>query len=74
MIDSGFQDVLGQAKKMLAESPIQELHLLRLERQGDAVTISGKLSNFYLKQKAQETIRSATRGVYVRNMIRVESS
>ena len=73
MIDSGFQDVLGQAKKMLAESPIQELHRLGLERQGDSVTLSGQLSNYYLKQQAQETIRSATRGVYVRNLIRVES-
>ena len=74
MIDSGFQDVLGQAKKMLAESPLQELHRLRVERQGDSVTLSGQLSNYYLKQKAQETIRPATRGFYVRNSIRVESS
>jgi hypothetical protein len=74
MIDSGFQDVLRQAKKMLADSPLQELHLLGLERQGDSVTLSGRLSNYYLKQQAQETIRPATRGVYVRNLIRVESS
>jgi hypothetical protein len=74
MIDSGFQDVVRQAKKMLAESPFQELRQIGLERHGDAVTLSGQLSNYYLKQKAQETIRSATRGFYVRNMIRVGSS
>jgi len=74
MIDSGFQDVLRQAKKMLAESPLPELHRLGLDRQGDSVTLSGQLSNYYLKQQAQETIRPATRGVYVRNLIRVESS
>ncbi len=74
MIDSGFQDVLRQAQKMLADSPLQELHRLGLDRQGDSVTLSGQLSNYYLKQKAQETIRPATRGVYVRNLIRVESS
>lgn len=74
MIDSGFQNVLGQAKKMLDESPLHELHRLRLERQGNTVLISGQLSNFYLKQKAQETIRSATRGIHVRNLARVEST
>jgi hypothetical protein len=74
MIDSGFQDVLKQAKKMLSESPLPELRRLGLDRQGDSVTLSGQLSNYYLKQKAQETIRPATRGVYVRNLIRVESS
>ena len=74
MIDSGFQDVVRQAKKMLADSPLQELHRLGLDRQGDAVTLSGQLSNYYLKQQAQETIRPATRGVYVRNLIRVEST
>jgi hypothetical protein len=72
MINSGFQDALGQAKKLLAESPIQELHRLRIEQQGETLTVSGRLSNFYLKQQAQETIRPATRGLQVRNAVRVE--
>jgi hypothetical protein len=72
MIDTGFQDVLGQAKKLLAESPIPELHRLCLEQSGETITLSGLLSNFYLKQQAQETIRPAMCGFYVRNLVRVE--
>lgn len=74
MIDSGFHDVLGQAKKLLSESPLQELHRLRIEQRGETITLSGKLSNFYLKQQAQETIRSAARGLQVNNLVRVGSS
>jgi hypothetical protein len=72
MIDSGFQDVLGQARKLLNESPISQLHRLRLNVHGETVTLSGRLPNFYLKQQAQETIRPATRGWNVRNAIRVD--
>ncbi len=73
MIDTGFQDVLGQAKKLLAESPIQELHRLHLEQSGETIRLSGMLSNFYLKQQAQETIRPAMRGLHVQNVVRVGS-
>jgi hypothetical protein len=73
LIDSGFQDVLGQAKKLLAESPIAELKRIRLEQHGETITLSGRLSNFYLKQQAQETIRPAMRGLRVRNAVRVDS-
>lgn len=72
MIDSGFQDILGQAKKILSASPFEEIRNLQIQRQGDLVTLSGQLPNFYLKQLAQESIRPATRGFSVRNLIEVE--
>lgn len=73
MIDTGFQDVVGQAKKLLADSPHNELHRLELQQSGETITLSGLLSNFYLKQQAQETIRPAMRGLHVRNLVRVGS-
>jgi hypothetical protein len=72
MIDSGFQDVLGQAKKMLNESPFAALRVLQVEQRGELVMLHGKVDTFFLKQLAQETVRSATRGIEMINAIRVE--
>ena len=47
MIDSGFQDVLGQAKKMLNDSPFQALHGLRVEQSGDHVMLRGNVESFF---------------------------
>lgn len=72
MIDSGFQDVLGQAKKMLDDSPFQELRALKVDHVGEQVRLQGQVGSFFLKQLAQETIRSATRGIEMINDISVE--
>ena len=74
MIDSGFQDVLGQAKKLLNESPFQALHMLQVEQLGDNVLLMGKVESFFLKQLAQETVRSATRGIEMINNLAVHQS
>jgi hypothetical protein len=74
MIDSGFQDVLGQAKKLLNDSPFAALHFLQVERDGELVTLKGHVDTFFLKQLAQETVRSATRGIEMINEILVEPS
>ena len=71
MIDSGFQDVLGHAKKMLNESPFHALRTLHVEQFGDQVLLEGMVSSFLLKQLAQETVRSATRGIEMVNRIAV---
>ena len=71
MIDSGFQDVLGQAKKMLNDSPFHALHELRVEQLGDQVLLKGRVASFFLKQLAQETVRSATRGIEMVNEVLV---
>ena len=71
MIDSGFQDVLGHAKKMLNESPFPALRELNVEQLGEHVLLKGRVSSFFLKQLAQETVRSATRGIEMVNDVAV---
>lgn len=71
MIDSGFQDVLGHAKKMLNESPFPALRELKVEQLGEHVLLKGRVSSFFLKQLAQETVRSATRGIEMVNEVAV---
>lgn len=71
MIDSGFQDVLGQAKKLLHDSPFHALRTLRVEQAGDLVLLKGHVESFFLKQLAQETVRSATRGIEMQNEVTV---
>lgn len=73
MIDSGFQDVLGQAKRLLEESPFQSLRTVEVEFHEDRFTLKGDVPSFYLKQLAQETVRSATRGIDVSNDILVKA-
>ena len=74
MIDSGFQDVLGQAKKMLNESPFHSIRILQVEQLGDQVLLKGHVESFFLKQVAQETVRSATRGIEMVNHVAVDLS
>ena len=74
MIDSGFQDVLGQAKKLLNESPFHALRMLHVELLGDNVMLMGLVESFFLKQLAQETVRSATRGIEMINNVAVHQS
>lgn len=71
MIDSGFHDALGQARKLLAESPFEPLHHVRVEGRGDAICLKGQVASYYLKQLAQETVRTATRGVTLVNSLSV---
>jgi hypothetical protein len=74
MIDSGFQDVLGQATKMLHDSPFTALRDLRVEQEGELVLLRGRVDSFFLKQLAQETVRSATRGLEMINEVHVDDS
>lgn len=72
MIDTGFQNVVCQARKLLHESPFAELHAIDVEQRGDQVCLRGEVRTFFLKQLAQETVRSATRGFEVNNELLVE--
>jgi osmotically-inducible protein OsmY len=73
MIDSGFHDCLGQARKLLMDSPIHELRTIEVESKGEEIHLRGSVGSFYLKQMAQETVRSATRGVPLVNELCVEN-
>ncbi|MBM3967058.1 MAG: BON domain-containing protein [Planctomycetes bacterium] len=74
MIDSGFQDVVSQARKLLTDSPFVELHKIDVMQSGERVTLRGDVASFFLKQLAQETVRSAVRGLEVSNEVAVDFS
>jgi len=62
-----------RAQAALASSPFYELRDLRVERDLDALRISGRVSSFYHKQLAQEVVRSVGTGIQVVNAVQVES-
>ncbi len=72
MIDSGFRDVTGRIRILLAESPIAEVRRVRVEQQGDQVFLQGRVRTFYAKQMAQETIRRAAGDLQIVNSVNVE--
>lgn len=65
-------DVEIRAQVALATNPIFALRELRVERDGEALLISGRVSTFYYKQLAQEVVRTVARGVVVVNSIQVD--
>jgi hypothetical protein len=71
MIDSGFQDVAGLAKRLLLTSSFASIRALDVRLQNEHLELVGRVESFYLKQIAQETIRSATRNFEVVNAIEV---
>lgn len=73
MIDSGFQDVAGVAKRLLLASSFASVRALDVKLQNEHLELVGHVESFYLKQIAQETIRSATRDFEVVNAVEVVS-
>lgn len=72
MIDTTFRDVTGRIKVLLSESPIAEVRRIRVEQDGDRLFLQGRVGSFYAKQMAQETIRSASRGLHIINSVSVD--
>ena len=72
MIDSAFLDITGRIKRLLSESPMAEVRHIRVEQEGDRVLLHGRVHSFYAKQMAQETIRSAARGMHIVNAVSVD--
>jgi hypothetical protein len=65
-------EVENQAQAALQTSPIFALRDLHVERNGESLLISGRVSSFYYKQLAQEVVRSVSEGLQVVNSIDVE--
>lgn len=61
-----------KAQTALDASPIYELRALHIEQTADGLVISGRVSCFYHKQLAQETVRQVSQSVVVTNSITVE--
>lgn len=72
MIQAGVCDATVRIRKLLLQSPIAEVRRLRVEQDGDQVTLQGRVRTFYAKQMAQETIRCATRGLQIVNSVSVD--
>lgn len=72
MIDSGFRDVTGRIRLLLAESPIAEIRRVRVEQHGDQVLLQGRVRSFYAKQMAQETVRQAVGELQIVNSVNVD--
>jgi osmotically-inducible protein OsmY len=56
---------------VLAASPMPELRRLAVQADDAAVVLSGQVSSFYLKQMAQECVRTAAAGRQVVNRVQV---
>jgi osmotically-inducible protein OsmY len=72
MIDSGFRDVTGRLKVLLAESPLADVRRIRVEQNGDHILLQGRVKSFYAKQMAQETVRRASQGYHIVNSVNVD--
>lgn len=74
MIDSGFQDVEVLAKRLLSTSNVASIRSLDVRLHNEQLELLGEVDSYYLKQLAQETIRSATRSLVVVNAVGVKES
>jgi len=54
---------------LLTASPIPELRKLEVTETEGEVVITGRVSSFYIKQLAQESIRSAVAGRRLQNRV-----
>ena len=72
MIDSLLRDNLAFIRHLLSESPMAEIRKVQVERDGDRLFLQGQVRTFYAKQMAQETIRSAAKGLQIVNSLNVD--
>ena len=72
MVNAIAPDDPEAAKDILSQSPITELRELKVSEDRERVFISGRVSSFYHKQLAQETVRQAAHGRSVVNDVAVD--
>ena len=72
MTMTSINDVQPRAQTALSDSSIYELRILRIDRHDQALVISGRVTSFYHKQLAQETVLAVSEGIEVINSILVE--
>ena len=57
MTKVSISDAASRAVSILRQSPIDELRTLTIDETSEGLCISGRLSRYYYKQMAQETLR-----------------
>lgn len=72
MVQALTSDVETRVQAALASSPIYALRDLHIERDGELLTIVGRVDSFYYKQLAQEVVRTVCGGLHVVNAIDVD--
>ena len=65
------ETIVARAQSALDTSPHVALRRLRVEATEDRLFISGRVSTFYQKQQAQETVRAAVEKCMVVNEVEV---
>ena len=65
-------DFTVQARAVLDTSPFYELREMQVERCGDRLLLSGQASSYYLKQIAQEAVKSVCSEVELVNSVAVD--
>lgn len=58
-------------RRALAASLYREVRHVRVEFSNNTVILNGKVSNYYMKQMAQETVRHHLFGLRIRNELLV---
>jgi osmotically-inducible protein OsmY len=72
MIQSTARELTARIRQSLADSPLCELRLLRVEQHGNRCILHGHVRSFYAKQMAQETVRPFMRGLKLVNAVSVD--
>jgi hypothetical protein len=65
-------DLHRRAQNLLESSPIRVLRDVRVDRNGKALVLSGRVGSFYEKQLAQELVRTIASNCELINSIRVQ--
>lgn len=61
------------ARAALDACPIPQIRRLEIEAIGDSLLISGRVESFYMKQRAQETLRGVANDCHLVNQVVVET-
>lgn len=72
MLDLLQNDAEERARQAFSSSPIYALRCLRIDTVGESLQISGRVATFYIKQLAQELLRSVADGKQVVNRVDVD--
>lgn len=72
-METNQQQVAEAAVAVLANSSVRELRQLRVDRSANELQLIGKVSSFYHKQLAQETVRPIAAGMRLVNRVDVRA-
>jgi hypothetical protein len=72
MAKAAATEVSQRAQRALHSSPIRVLRDVRVDQDGEALVLSGRVHSFYQKQMAQELVRTVATECELINSIHVQ--